>query len=180
MVKCNLMTTINDWYIFNGVKGVLADMNNEKFAGIKPEATNGECGFYSLSSIEGKGITDNDCVLEYYDSYEPTPVNIHEEIVSEQVVDIDNHQCLIDCFVSKELYEQDLYERMLRMETDSYYDWTSELTRVKDYAYNNRDRKDVKVLTEAKWNEVSKQYEGLAGDEEMIFEEVWNIIEQDL
>ena len=44
------MTTINNWYIFNGVKGVIADMDNEKFAGIKPVATNGNFGFYSLAS----------------------------------------------------------------------------------------------------------------------------------
>ena len=174
------MTTINNWYIFNGVKGVIADMDSEKFAGIKPVATNGNFGFYQLSSIEGKDISDKDCALEYYDSYEPTPVNIHEEIVSEQVVSIENHQCLIDCFVNRDLYEEDLYERMLRTETDRYYDWTSELTRVKDYAFDNRDREDVKELTEAKWNEVSKQYEELACDEAMTFEEVWSIIEQDL
>lgn len=173
------MTTLNNWYIFNEVKGVIADMNNEKFAGIKPVATNGNFGFYPLSSIECKDITDKDCALEYYDSYEPTPVNIHEEIVSEEVVSIENHQCLIDCFVNRDLYEEDLYDRMLRTETDRYYDWTSELTRVKDYAFENRDRENVKELTEAKWNEVSKQYEGLAGDEVMTFEKVWDIIEQD-
>lgn len=174
------MTTINNWYILNEIKGVIADINNEKFAGIKPVATNCEYGFYSLSSLEGKDITDKDCTLEYFDTYEPTPINIHEEIVSGQVVNIENDQRLIDCFVNKDLYEQDLYDRMLRTETDQYYDWTSELTRVKDYAYNNRDREDVKALTEAKWNEVSKQYEGFAGDAEMTFEEVWAIIEENL
>lgn len=107
------MTTINNWYIFNGVKGVIADMDNEKFAGINPVATNGNFGFYSLASLEGKDITDKDCALEYYDSYERKhPVNIHEEIVSEQVVNVENDQCLIDCFVNKELYEQDLNDRM--------------------------------------------------------------------
>ena len=100
------MTTLNNWYIFNEVKGVIADMNNEKFAGIKPIATNGNFGFYPLSSIEGKDITDKDCALEYYDSYEPTPVNIHEEIVSEEVVNIENDQRLIDCFVCKDLYSR--------------------------------------------------------------------------
>ena len=69
---------------------------------------------------------------------------------------------------------------MLCTETDRYYDWTSELTRVKDYAFENRDRENVKELTEAKWNEVSKQYECLPEYEAMTFEEVWNIIEQDL
>lgn len=175
-----LMKTINNWYILNGIKGVIADVNNEKFAGIKPVATKCEYGFYSLSSLEGKDIADKDCALEYFDTYEPTPVNIHEEIVSGQVVNIENDQRLIDCFVNKDLYEQDLYDRMLRTETDQYYDWTSELTSVKDYAYNNRDCDDVKALTEAKWNEVSKQYEGFAGDAEMAFEEVWAIIEQNL
>ena len=174
------MTTINNWYIFNGVKGVIADMDNEKFAGIKPVSTNCNFGFYSLASLEGKDITDNDCALEYYDTYEPRPVSIHEEIVSEQVVSIENHQCLIDCFVNRDLYEEDLYDRMLRTETDRYYDWTSELTRVKDYAFDNRDREDVKALTEAKWNELSKQYECLTEYEEMTFEEVWAIIEQNL
>ena len=173
------MTTINNWYIFNGVKGVIADTDNEKFAGIKPVATNGNYGFYSLASLEGKDITDKDCALEYYDSYEPIPANIHEKIVSEEVVSIENEQSLIDCFVNKDLYEQDLYERMLCTETDRYYDWTSELTRVKDYACENRNHENVKELTEAKWNEVSKQYEGLAGDEVMTFEKVWDIIEQD-
>ena len=62
------MTTINNWYIFNGVKGVIADMDNEKFAGVKPVATNGNFGFYSLASLEGKDITDKDCALEYYDT----------------------------------------------------------------------------------------------------------------
>lgn len=174
------MTTINNWYIFNGVKGVIADMDNEKFAGIKPVATNGNFGFYSLASIEGKDITDNDCALEYYDTYEPRPVSIHEEIVSEEVVNIENDQRLIDCFVSKDLYKQDLYERMLCTETDRYYDWTSELTRVKHYAFDNRNRENVKELTEAKWNEVSKQYECLPEYDEMTFEEVWAIIEQNL
>lgn len=173
------MKTINNWYILNGIKGVIADMNNEKFAGIKPVATNCKYGFYSLSSLDCKDITDKDCALEYFDTYEPTPVNIHEEIVSGQVVNIENDQRLIDCFVNKDLYEQDLYDRMLRTETDQYYDWTSELTRVKDYAYNNRDREDVKALTEAKWDEVRKQYEGLS-DEEMTFKEVWAIIEENL
>ena len=53
------MTTINNWYIFNGVKGVIADMDNEKFAGIKPVARDGMVGFYALTDIEEKEITDN-------------------------------------------------------------------------------------------------------------------------
>ena len=178
------MTTINNWYIFNGVKGVIADTDNEKFAGIKPVATNGNYGFYSLASLEGKDITDKDCALEYYDSYEPTPVNIHEEIVSEEVVNIENRQCLIDCFVNKDLYEDDLYERMMCTETDDTYDWTSELTRLKDYAQYLRGRnlQNVKEMVENRWNEYCDSYSALNVQfvEKKTFEEVWAIIEQDL
>ena len=174
------MTTLNNWYIFNEVKGVIADMDNEKFAGIKPVATNGNFGFYQLSSIEGKDITDNDCALEYYDSYEPTPVNIHEEIVSQQVVNIENSQRLIDCFVNKDLYEEDLYERMMCTVTDDTYDWTSELTRLKDYAQYLRDRnlQNVKEMVENRWNEYCDSYSALNVQfvEKKTFDEVWNII----
>ena len=51
---------------------------------------------------------------------------------------------------------------------------------MKHYAFDNRNRENVKELTEAKWNEVSKQYDCLPEYEEMTFEEVWAIIEQDL
>ena len=178
------MTTINNWYIFNGVKGVIADMDNEKFAGVKPVATNGNFGFYSLASLEGKDITDNDCALEYYDTYEPRPVSIHEEIVSQQVVNIENSQRLIDCFVNKDLYEEDLYERMMCTVTDDTYDWTSELTRLKDYAQYLRDRnlKNVKEMVENRWNEYCDSYSALNVQfvEKKTFEEVWEIIEQNL
>ena len=155
------MTTINNWYIFNGVKGVIADMDNEKFAGIKPVATNGNFGFYSLSSIEGKDITDNDCALEYYDSHEKkNPVNIHEELVINQVVNVENKQCLNCGFINKTLFENYLYERMT-------------VTTLIFYAQSNSSRADVKELVEAKW-------EALCDSKTMAFEEVWAIIEQEL
>lgn len=177
------MTTINNWYIFNGVKGVIADMDNEKFSGIKPVARDGMVGFYALTDIEDKGITDNDCLLEYYDSYnKKNPVNIHEELVDNQVVDVENKQCLYCGFVNKTLFENDLYERMMCTVTDDTYDWMSEVTKLIFFAQTNSSRADVKELVEAKWQERCESYSVLDTQfiEKMTFEEVWNIIEQDL
>ena len=175
------MTTINNWYIFNGVKGVIADMDNEKFAGIKPVARDGMVGFYALTDIEEKEITDNDCLLEYYDSYEKkNPVNIHEELVINQVVNVENKQCLYCGFINKTLFENDLYERMMCTVTDDTYDWTSELTRLKDYAQYLRDRnlQNVKEMVENRWNEYCDSYSALNVQfvEKKTFDEVWNII----
>ena len=175
------MTTINNWYIFNGVKGVIADMDNEKFAGIKPVARDGMVGFYALTDIEEKEITDNDCLLEYYDSYEKkNPVNIHEELVINQVVNVENKQCLYCGFINKTLFENDLYERMMCTVTDDTYDWTSELTRLKDYAQYLHDRnlKNVKEMVENRWNEYCDSYSALNVQfvEKKTFDEVWNII----
>lgn len=179
------MTTINNWYIFNGVKGVIADMDNEKFAGIKPVARDGMVGFYALTDIEDKDITDNDCLLEYYDSYEKkNPVNIHEELVINQVVNVENKQCLYCGFINKTLFENDLYERMMCTVTDDTYDWTSELTRLKYYAQYLRERnlQNVKEMVENRWNEYCDSYSALNVQffEKKTFDEIWAIIEQDL
>ena len=177
------MTNINNWYIFNGVKGVIADMDNEKFAGIKPVARDGMVGFYALTDIEEKEITDNDCLLEYYDSYEKkNPVNIHEELVINQVVNVENKQCLYCGFINKTLFENDLYERMMCTVTDDTYEWISALTTLIYLAQSNSNRADVKELVEAKWQELCDSYGVLDTQyvEKMTFEEVWAIIEQNL
>ena len=177
------MTTINNWYIFNGVKGVIADMDNEKFAGIKPVARDGMVGFYALTDIEEKEITDNDCLLEYYDSYnKKNPVNIHEELVINQVVNVENKQCLYCGFINKTLFENDLYERMMCTVTDDTYEWISAVTTLIYLAQSNSNRADVKELVEAKWQELCDSYSALDTQyvEKMTFEEVWAIIEQNL
>ena len=176
------MTTINNWYIFNGVKGVIADTDNDKFAGIKPVARDGMVGFYALTDIEDKDITDNDCLLEYYDSYnKKNPVNIHEELVINQVVNVENKQCLYRGFINKTLFENDLYERMMCTVTDDTYDWTSELTRLKDYTQYLRDRnlQNVKEMVENRWNEYCDSYSALNVQfvDKKTFDEVWNIID---
>ena len=177
------MTTINNWYIFNGVKGVIADMDNEKFAGIKPVARAGMVGFYALTDIEEKEITDNDCLLEYYDSYnKKNPVNIHEELVINQVVNVENKQCLYCGFINKTLFENDLYERMMCTVTDDTYEWISAVKTLIYLAQSNSNRADVKELVEAKWQELCDSYSVLDTQyvEKMTFEEVWAIIEQNL
>lgn len=177
------MATINNWYIFNGVKGVIADMDNEKFAGIKPVARDGMVGFYALTDIEDKEITDNDCLLEYYDSYEKkNPVNIHEELVINQVVNVENKQRLYCGFINKTLFENDLYERMMCTVTDDTYEWISAVTTLIFLAQSNSNRSDVKELVEARWQALCDSYSVLDTQyvEKMTFEDVWEIIEQNL
>lgn len=177
------MTTINNWYIFNGVKGVIADMDNEKFAGVKPVARDGMVGFYALTDIEDKEITDNDCLLEYYDSYnKKNPVNIHEELVINQVVNVENKQRLYCGFINKTLFENDLYERMMCTVTDDTHEWISAVTTLIYLAQSNSNRADVKELVEARWQALCDSYSVLDTQyvEKMTFEEVWAIIEQNL
>ena len=149
-------TNINHWYIYDGIKGVLAWEDNGKFAGVEPVETCMGVAFYSLESISGRNITDNDCLVEYYDSYDPigNPSNIHEEIVCEQVVNIENHQQLVDCFCNKMMYQNDLYERMMCKRTDVYCQWDSVLTRTIDYACDEWDRIKDLAISEKYGNEM--------------------------
>ena len=119
------------------------------------------------------------------------------EIVCEPVVNIENEQRLIETFVDKTMYEQDLYDRELKTETNRYYDWQSALTRYIDNVLVAWERKrqslmlngegDEKALDliknemEDEWNDVSTSYAAFnhEGDGQT-FNNVWSLITERL
>ena len=186
---------ITTWYIFKGIKGILANLDNPKLQGIPP-VYNDDChGFYPLDALEGRDIEPSDCCLEYYSIYSRDDSNVNTEIVCELVVNVENVQRLIQTFVDKKMYEQNLYDREMKTETDKYYGWRSELTKYIDYALVAWKREREALLScgededqaldiiknemEEKWNEVSAPYAAFnhEGDAQT-FDNVWSIISE--
>lgn len=184
---------ITKWYIFNGVKGILADLDNPKLQGITPVHDDDNLGFYPLEALEGRDIEPSDCCLEYYGTYICDDSNVNTEIVCDSVVSVENSQELTYTFVDKKLYEQDLYEREMKTETDRYYGWRSELTKYIEDAIIACEREreyllscgedegqaldNIKNEMEAKWNDVSAPYAAFNHyDDAQTFDNVWSMI----
>lgn len=184
---------ITTWYIFKGIKGILADLDNPKLQGITPVHEDDNHGFYPLDALEGRDIETSDCCLEYYGAYRCDDSNVNTEIVCEPVVNVENSQKLIVTFVDKKMYEQDWYDREMKTETDRYYQWHSELTVYIDYVLDawksERERlwlcdededhalDNIKNEMEEKWNEVSAPYAALNHyDDAQTFDNVWSMI----
>ena len=183
------------WYIFEGIKGILAYVDNPKLDGITPVEEDGCMCFYPLNLLENVDIQPGDCCSELYSAYACYDMNVGEEIVYELVVNPYDKQRLIYGFVNKEMYEQYLYDRELKTETDRYYDWRSELTKYIDcvlYAWRSEmetlllygeDEEqaldNIKNEMEEKWNEVSAPYAAFnhAGDAQT-FDNVWSMISE--
>lgn len=126
-------------YLFKGQIGFIARIDNEKLKGVKPIEECYDMGFYPIEVAEKYNITYKDCLAEYEDSYnfiENYKFNNDEkEIVNEEVVNVENEQRLIYCFVNKKYYEADLYKRMMLTETHKYYSWQSALTKTLKHAH---------------------------------------------
>lgn len=170
-----------NWYTMYGVEGIIADEANPKFAGKKHIAQCGDYVFIPLSKLEGIEIDEDDTLLEYYDSYEPNePVNIGEEIVCESVVNIENKQCLVETFVNRDLYLDDLYTREICTRTDKYYQWTSELTKFVDGCIDKIDKGYFnKDAASKEWKAIEGKYHDYNQfNEVMTFGKVMDIIDQ--
>lgn len=169
-----------NWYTMYGVEGIIVDEANPKFAGKKHIAQCGDYVFIPLSELGGIKIDKDDTILEYYDSYEPEPCNIGEEIVCEDVVNIENKQCLVETFVSMDLYLDDLYTREICTLTDDYYQWTSELTKFVDWCVDKIDKCCFnKEAARKEWEEIEGKYNKYNQfNEVMTFGKVMDIIRQ--
>ena len=166
---------IHGWYTYNGVEGILAYTDNEKFAGVSPIEEWGGMGFYSLESVKDIEFEAADTCCEYFASYSGDSDSQGDEIVLEQVRNQENEQCLLYAFCDKELWEDDLYERELNVFTNQYYDWKSELSKFYDWQEHEETSKEE---TENEWNEICKNYEGLNHyTEPKSFDEIWENIE---
>jgi hypothetical protein len=115
-------------YNFNGENGILANVNNDKFASVKPIYDNNEQGFYRMDDVKDIDVTDDDTLITYDEIYGG---EINEEfipIVCSRVENVENCEKLIYEWVTEDYAKGDEILQEYATRTDDHYDWKSEVT----------------------------------------------------
>ena len=161
-------------YMLKGVKGFLLEVDNPKVKNINPIDSNSYYGFYSLEQISGIDINEKDTKLEYFDEHNGQFSS--NEIVLNSIVNPENKQTLIsEVWVNKDLFEDDLYERELLIETNKFYEWESERTK---FIRKIMEYKLSREEAEKEWDEIIKDYNGLNHySEPALFDDLWKELE---
>jgi len=143
-------------YIYEGKKVFLS--YEEEIDGKKPYAELG--GMYAYSIEDYNGCKTE---LTYDDSYGCYAGEVN--IVYEEVVNIENEESITCDVVTEDWYNRDIAERMLGIETNNYYEWTSEYTDYKEDLYRQAKNDEVldKVCIKKEWIEICNKYK--YGDE---------------
>ena len=115
------------YYLYDGDKVVLlSDWEMEK-SGFDPLVK--ECDFnpYLLTDELTKYLNDNDITpLRCEDDSYSDNLPDGEEIIFDEIVNVENEQRLIPCWITEEWCKWDRFEREYRVRTDKYYSWTSQ------------------------------------------------------
>lgn len=166
--------TIQKRYSYNGQEGILAYAAT-KFKNVKPlvEGDNG-LNFYTLASLSGIEIEPNDVCLCLSDSYLGEQAEKGGRISIHYVRNPENEQKLIYAWEYDDVAEDDEAARELTIFTDSYYDWTSQLSEF--VARAAADTEKTKQELKKEWEEISKNYK-FHFTTPLSFEEVWDEIE---
>lgn len=150
------------FYVYKGEVGILCYLDKD-IANEKGYENDGQIVFVPAYDMAEscKDIADEHCCGTYEDSYDEyggcMSIDLHT------VVNIENEQCLVCVWVSDEYADSDEYQRELCTETDRYYDWTSERTRMIDNIIDAMDEeKDLSEL-ENEWCEKVSQYKDPLG-----------------
>lgn len=161
------------WYTYNGVEGILAEKEYEKFKGIEPYEEGDDYDFYTFESLKDVEILEEDTHLVLSDSYGIGCTDKGGEIKNDYVTNPENEQKMFRAWEYTDIIEDDKAVRELNTYTDRYYNWTSELTRYTDSAIENNETKEE---LEKKWKEISSGYK-FHFSEPLDFKKIWETIE---
>lgn len=159
------------WYVMDEKEGILSYIDNPKLTGIEPYQDDGAIGFYPFDTIpEGTEITNEDVCCDYYEIEKGGA-----ELVYAEIINAENKQHKMRAFAEKECAEDSLYESMLLVDTDRYYNWTSDRTRFID---SQSEKETTKEEAKAEWDEICSEYKGKNHfSEAPDFEEIWETID---
>lgn len=137
----------NNFYTCNGVRGILDYVDGRRVFIPEHEIANTQFDY------------PDDCSCLTLDDSDAGKYNGETEIVETEVVNPQNEQRIIVEWVSQSYAESDEYERMLCVDTDSYYDWTSERTKMKNSIRRCLDKYgDIDQSLREEWNEIVARY----------------------
>lgn len=116
-------------YIYNGIRGLLIDEENEKITGIEPVSCGITSNFYALDSLP-QDIEEDDCCLTYDDVYIGEYCG-EESILNENVINFENEDEVVTEWITESYYNRKLAEETL-MKEESPMVWPTIRSQVKD------------------------------------------------